>query len=168
MSAKFPWGGAGPFLARSLIALKLKQNSLLTCPSQLPHMAQLHLGSTHVRIRPLNSLKLVAVLSSLGKLFHTRADSNLNYLCPYVTVLTVGILTLFSYLKEFLQKHQWIRVSLISYNSFVRSIFVSLIISFNYFFYTILDSILVRVYCSEHDPIWKLHTYCFQILSRST
>ena len=64
-------------------------------------MAQLHLGPTHVRIRPLNSRKLVAVLSSLGKLFHTRADSNLNDLCPYVTVLTVGILTVFSYLKEY-------------------------------------------------------------------
>ena len=36
--------------------------------------------------------KLVAHLSSLGKLFHTRADSNLNDLCPYVTVLTVGFL----------------------------------------------------------------------------
>ena len=56
-------------------------------------MAQLHLGPTHVRIRPWNSRKLPAVLNSLGKLFHTRADSNLNDLCPYVTVLTVGILT---------------------------------------------------------------------------
>ena len=63
-------------------------------------MAQLHLGPTNVRIRPLNSRKLVAVLSSLGKLFHTRADSNPNDLCPYVTVLTVGILTVFSYLKQ--------------------------------------------------------------------
>ena len=64
-------------------------------------MGQLHLGPTHVRSRPLNSRKLVAVLSSLGKLFHTRADANLNDLCPYVTVLTVGILTVFSYLKEY-------------------------------------------------------------------
>ena len=54
-----------------------------------------------MRIRPLNSLKLVAVLSSLGKLFHIWADSNLNGLCPYVTLLTVGILTVFSYLKEY-------------------------------------------------------------------
>ena len=64
-------------------------------------MAQLHLGPTHVRIRPLNSRKLVAVLCSLGMLFHTRADSNLNDICPYVTVLTVSILTVFSYLKEY-------------------------------------------------------------------
>ena len=63
-------------------------------------MAQLHLGPTHVRIRPLNSSKLVAVMSSLGKLFHTRADSNLNDLCPYVTVLTVGILTVFAQLIQ--------------------------------------------------------------------
>ena len=63
-------------------------------------MAQLHLGPGHVRIRPLNSRKFVAVLSSSGKLFHIRADSNLNDL-TYVTVLTVGILTVFSYLKEY-------------------------------------------------------------------
>ena len=54
-----------------------------------------------MRISPLNSQKLVAALSSLGKLFHTWADSNLNDFCPYVTVLTVGILIVFSYLKEY-------------------------------------------------------------------
>ena len=43
------------------------------------------------------------------------------------------------------------RESLISCNSFVRSIFVCL--NFNYFFYNILDCILVRVYCTEHVPI---------------
>ena len=48
---------------------------------------------------------------------------------------------------------------LISCNSFVRSIFVWL--NFNYFCYTILDCILVRVYCSEHDPIHLIHAEKF-------
>ena len=52
-------------------------------------------------------------------------------------------------------------MSLVNCNSFDRSIFVGL--NFNYFFYTILDCILVRVYCSEHDPIYLIHAekFCF-------
>ena len=55
-----------------------------------------------------------------------------------------------------LQTHQWMRVSLISCYSFVRSIFVGF--NFIFFFYTIqlLDCILVRVYCTEHDPIYLI------------
>ena len=56
------------------------------------------------------------------------------------------------------------RESLIRCNSFVRSIFVRL--TFNYIFYTILDCILVRVYCSEHDSIYLIHAekFCFTIV----
>ena len=56
------------------------------------------------------------------------------------------------------------RLSLINRNSFVRSIFAGL--NFNYFFYTILDCILVPVYCSKHDPIYLINTekFCFTIL----
>ena len=56
------------------------------------------------------------------------------------------------------------RESLISCNSFVRGIFVGL--NFNCFFYTILDCILVRVYCSEHDPIYLIHAekFCFTMV----
>ena len=55
-------------------------------------------------------------------------------------------------------------MSLISCNSFVRSILVGL--NFNYFFYIILDCILVRVYCSEHDPIYLIlaEKFCFTIV----
>ena len=63
-------------------------------------MAQLHFVPAQVRIRPLNSEKIAALLILSGGPFHTRADSILKDLCPYVTVLTVGILTVFSYLKE--------------------------------------------------------------------
>ena len=56
-------------------------------------------------------------------------------------------------------------MSLISCNSFVRSIFVGL--NFNYFFYTILDCILVRVYCTENDPIYLIlaEKFCFTIVN---
>ena len=50
----------------------------------------------------MNSRKLVAVLSSLDKLYQTWADLNLSDIYPYVSsVLTVGILAVFSYLKEY-------------------------------------------------------------------
>ena len=55
-------------------------------------------------------------------------------------------------------------MSLISCNSFVRSIFVGL--NFNYFFYTILDCILIRVYFSEHDPIYLIHAEKFCHISK--
>ena len=53
------------------------------------------------------------------------------------------------------------REFLISCYSFVRSIFVGL-----NFFYTILDCILVRVYCAEHDPIHLIlaEKFCFTIV----
>ena len=50
----------------------------MALPSQLPHIAPLHLGPIQVRIKPLNSEKLDVVLISLDKLLHTRADSNLK------------------------------------------------------------------------------------------
>ena len=58
-------------------------------------------------------------------------------------------------------------MSLISCNLSVRSIFDGL--NFNYFFYTILDCILVRVYCSEHDPIYLIQAekFCFTIIKIS-
>ena len=72
----------------------------------------------------------------------------------------------FLFIKSLLlQKHQWTRVSLISCNSFVRSIFVGLN-SNSFLFYTILDCILVRVYCSKHDPIYLIlaEKFCFTIV----
>ena len=55
-------------------------------------------------------------------------------------------------------------MSLISCNSLVRRIFIGL--NFNHFFYTILDCILVRVYCSEDDPIYLnlAEKFCFTIV----
>ena len=40
-------------------------------------------------------------------------------------------------------------------------------VNFNYFFYIILDCILVQVYCSEQDPIYLIHAekFCFTIVN---
>ena len=119
-------------------------------------MAQLHLGPTHVRIRPLNSRKLIAVLSSLGKLLHTRADSNLNDLCPYVTVLTVGILTVFSYLKEFF-------VCLTSTNLLVRTNSFSnrVVDSWNSLTEDIVNAPSLNAFKSRLNRFWRGHPYNF-------
>ena len=59
------------------------------------HIEHLHSGPVQVRISLLNSLKCSAFFISLGRLFHTRADSKRKEFLPYLVVLTVGISAMF-------------------------------------------------------------------------